>query len=142
MKKRNLIVLAIFGCLSMVSATDAVNLEQYTQMKKKVEVETDDLDKLVISINIQLTSAISQGEKTLKSLEENLIFLKRIESDEDFRECVILQDGIKRLNYSKSVANELLEEKKITQKQHDEFVDKQASRESVLTKNITKYCKK
>jgi len=142
MKKRNLIVLVIFGCLSMVNAVDTVNLEQHTQMKKKIEVEANSLDKLVISINIKLADAISQGEKTLKSLEDNLIFLKRIETDEDFRECVILKDGIERLHYSKSVADELLEEREITQKQHDDFVDKQTSRETVLTKNITKYCKK
>jgi len=141
MKRHFFVVLAIIGSVNMLNGDDSINLEQHVKMKQKAIVEYDALDKLVVTINIQVADAISEGEKTLKSLEENFDFLEKIESDADFRECVVLKDNQKRLLYSKSVAHKLLKNRKITQPQHDKFIEKQFSRENILNKNISKFCK-
>ena len=142
MKQKILMALAVVSFLSVANAEDTVNWEEDTQEKILKQEKLKEMKHLVTKIDILLDEAILVGENSLARLEKTLDFLTRIETDAKFRDCVVLKENKKRIVPLRESANELLENREITQKQYRRYIKKLEVKESRLDKRISnKQCK-
>ena len=125
MKRKILVVLSLVSCFSMLNAEDTVNFEEDNQKEVVKQEKLKEMKNLVTKIDILLDEAILVGEDSLASLEKNLNFLTRVETDAKFRDCVVLKENRRRVLPLRESAKELLDSREITQKQYSRYIEKQ-----------------
>jgi len=139
MKHKILIAFAIIGCLSFVYAGDeVVNWNKEDRQEKRLEEKNKELRELVVEIDMITSHAISVAEDTLASLNKNLAFFEKIETDEEYRECVVLEEYINDIEKDKKIATRLHNEKKVSFEQYKSYLSKAAERKSRLEQNLDK----
>jgi hypothetical protein len=142
MKRKILMALVVVSYLSIVNAKDTINLEEDKQEEVVKQNKLKEMKNLVTKIDILLDEAILVGEDSLSSLEKNLEFLTKIETDVKFRDCVILKENRKRITPLRESANELLKNREITQEQYRRYIKKLEGKENSLDRKISnKQCK-
>lgn len=137
MNQKLLIALAITGCLTISNAENTVNFEEDRQNERIKKHKLTEMKNLVTKIDILLDEAIIVGEDSLASLEKNLIFLTKIETDPKFRNCVILKENRKKILSLRESAKELLDEREITQAQYNRYIKKLEDKEKKFDKKIS-----
>ena len=142
MNKKILMSLVVLGCVSSLSANDTVDWDKEEKLEVQLKQKKDELRKLIVSTNMLMAEAIVKAEETIESLNKNLEFFKRIQSSQEYRECVVIEKYISDIDKDKSIADELYKEKKATKRQYTIYVSKlNATRQSLEEKINQKKCK-
>ena len=137
--KRSLcmVFVVLIGCSTLVGADDTVNFEEDNQKEVVKQQKLKEMKNLVTKIDILLDEAIIVGEDSLASLEKNLDFLTRVETDAKFRDCVVLKENKRRITPLRESAKELLASREITQKQYSRYIKKLEGKERDLDEKIS-----
>jgi hypothetical protein len=132
-----MVFVVLIGCSTLVGADDTVNFEEDNQKEVVKQQKLKEMKNLVTKIDILLDEAIIVGEDSLASLEKNLDFLTRVETDAKFRDCVVLKENKRRITPLRESAKELLANREITQKQYSRYIKKLEGKERDLDEKIS-----
>ena len=139
MKRLNLMgLIASAIVLTNMSYADGYLQADIDEMTKQQKFEDD----LVLS-KIAIKKCIKVGENTIKSLQANLAFITRVESNPNARKCVILEEKIAHIDHLSKSAKRLFENKEISNNKYQEFLSDMKRDKKKLEQNLnTKQCKK
>ena len=139
MSQKILMSLTLILCFSFLQANDDT-VDWSEEDKKEVvsEKKTQELRELVVEIDMIASHAIQVAEETLVSLNKNLDFFEKIETDKNYRECVVLEEYIKDIDKDINIASKLLKDKKVTTEQYKNYLSKANKRKNRLEEKISK----
>lgn len=140
MRLKSLLVLAIVTGISFANA-DTINWEIEEQSNIEMQNLYDKQNMLALKADMLINEAIEVGNEALASLQANMLFFKRIESDVAFRNCVVIKANIATINSSKKSAKELLDSKEVTNSQYQRYIAKLNGAKETLDKALSTKCK-
>jgi len=118
--------------------------QAFTDLQYEIEVETSNqkVEDNFIKSQILFKQANKSGLKTIKALKETLDFIKRVESDPNFRECVAWKTNMLNLDNLADGAKELLGKNQISKMEYDAYISELDQEKNVYLKKInSKQCK-
>ena len=143
MSQKILMALTVIVCFSFLHADD--NTVDWNEEDKKevvLEEKTQELRELIVEIDMIASHAVQVAEETLVSLNNNLDFFEKIETDETYRECVVLEEYIKDIDKDTNIASKLFKKKKVTAEQYENYLSEAGKRKNRLEDKINeKKCK-
>lgn len=139
MKSKKHIFMVLATSLMLTSVGQAgVNLEQEIQAEQRVQ----QLEDNYILSSILIKKSIRVGQETLKSLQSNLAFIQRIESDASFRQCVVWRDNMSKLEQLGKGAKRLYKNQKVSKKDYKRYLMELKREKSKVSMKInSKQCK-
>lgn len=136
MTRKILAVFVVVGSMTVVHA-ESLSLEQ----ELYIENQDKQLEDNYIQSRMLANKAKREGIATIKSLRANLAFIQKLESDPEFRKCVVLNNNLKKLDSLAIGAKKLLDNGKATQKDYQEYMSELKSEKESLEKKInSKQC--
>ncbi len=141
MNKKILMSLVVLGCVSFLHAQNEVLIEDVDRAVQVEESNVKHLDELVITISIKTKETLAEGERALKSLYSNLDFIKKVATSKSFRNCVVAKEYKKDVLAKQQTAQRMLQEKKLTQEQYQNYNQEQSSALNSLNNKIAELCK-
>ena len=142
MRHKTLLGLVFLGCVSLLHAQNEVSIEDFDREVSIKQSNAKHLNELVITISIKSKETIAEGERALKSLQSNLDFINRVATDENFRSCVVAKGYKKDILKKEQTAMNMLQEKKITQEQYNNYKAKNSGALNRLNSKISQLCTK
>ena len=142
MRHKTLLSLVFLGCVSLLHAQNEVSIENFDREVSIKQSNAKHLDELLITISIKTKETMVEGNKALKSLQSNLKFIERVATDKNFRSCIVAKEYKKDILANEETAKSMLQEKKITQEQYNNYKAKNSSSLESLNSKISKLCTK
>jgi len=143
MSQKMLMALTVMVCFSFLNAADdRVDWNEEEKKEVAIEEKTQELRELVVEIDMIASHAVQVAEETLSSLNNNLDFFEKIETDETYRECIVLEEYIKDIDKDSTIASKLYKKKKVTLEQYQNYLSEAGKRKNRLEDKINeKKCK-
>ena len=141
MNKKLLINFIVLGCVSFLHAQNEVLIEDVDRAVQVEQSNVKHLDELIITIKIKTKETLAEGDRALKSLYSNLTFIKKVATSENFRNCVVAKEYKKDVLAKQQTAERMLQEKKVTHEQYQNYNQEQNSALNILNNKISKFCK-
>jgi len=143
MSQKMLMALTLMVCFSFLNAADdTVDWNEEEKKEVALEEKTQELRELVVEIDMIASHAVQVAEETLSSLNNNLDFFEKIETDETYRECIVLEEYIKDIDKDSTIASKLYKKKKVTLEQYQNYLSEAGKRKNRLEDKINeKKCK-
>jgi len=142
MRHKTLLGLVFLGCVSLLHAHNEVSIEDFDREVSIKQSNAKHLNELVVTISTKGEETITEGERALKSLQLNLKFINRVATDETFRSCIVAKEYKKDILAYEQTAMNMLQEKKMTQEQYDNYKEKNSATLESLNNKISKLCTK
>lgn len=141
MKRKIWMVLLVSGCVSFSNAQNEVLIEDFDREIASKQSNSQHLDELVVTISIKTKETLTEGDKALKSLYSNLDFINKVATSESFRNCVIAKEYKKDVLAKKQTIEKMLQKKKVTQEQYQNYNQEQRNALDSLNEKISRLCK-
>jgi len=124
----------------MFTSMNHANVDLQKELQK--ETSSQQLEDNYVLSSMLIKKSIKVGEITIESLESNLAFIKRLETDASFRKCIVIKDDLSKLDKLARGSNRLYEANKITEHEYSGYmVELKAEKEKLNKKLNSKECK-
>lgn len=131
MKRKVFVILVMVGCISVLNA-ETPDLEQ----ELHIENQENQLQDNLIQSRMLANKAKREGIATIKSLKADLTFIQKLESDPKFRNCIVLKANLKKLDSLAIRAKRLLDRRKATKEDYQDYMDELNSEKANLKNKI------
>lgn len=133
MTKQKTLLLQLVASVLLASSAVATDDLQSQIVIEQAEQKLE--DNYILS-RVLYTKSIETGKSTVTSLKKNLRFIRRLEKDPDFRQCIAWQDAIRLSDKTAQRAKYLLDRKKISKGEYQRFLAELKSEKAKLNKKI------
>lgn len=141
MKQKVLLSLALLTSISFLQAQNEISIEEFENKVEIKQSKEQHLDDLVITISIKTKETLAEGDIALASLNNTLNFINRVATSQSFRDCVVAKEYKKDVLAQQQRATRMLQEKKLTQEQYNNYLEDKKNALINLNNKIAETCK-
>ena len=133
MTKEKTLLLQLVALVLLASSAVATDDLQRQIVIEQAEQKLE--DNYILS-RVLYTKSIETGKSTVTSLKKNLRFIRRLEKDPAFRQCIAWQDAIRLSDKTAQRAKYLLDRKKISRSGYQKLLSELKSEKEKLSKKM------